>query len=296
MKNTANKIDLKRMIRFVMGAVVSVFSGWIFKEIYTTPYLQKGIPLQDVDTTIMFFWTFIGVGIGFVVGFYIFFFFIDLITKSYSQMRIRMRGMTHKKSYVLDSSAILDGRIADLVKLGLFPSWFFVSSITIDELNRLAKVSSVYARRVEKGKKIIDRLKQMLQKKMQIVSFVEPPKSIRDHIVSLAKMTKSSIITLDVNLTDEARVQGIPVININELALAFRLQLVPGDILALHLNRPGKEKNQAVGYLDDGMMVIVENGIHHLHKNVEVECMSVLQSTAGKIVFGKFIKELDEPS
>jgi uncharacterized protein YacL len=64
----------------------------------------------------------------------------------------------------------------------------------------------------------------------------------------------------------------------------------------LHLNRPGKEKNQAVGYLDDGMMVIVENGIHHLHKNVEVECMSVLQSTAGKIVFGKFIKELDEPS
>ncbi|MDD4029208.1 MAG: hypothetical protein PHI40_03975 [Caldisericia bacterium] len=296
MKNTTNKIDFKRIIRFIIGAIMSVFSGWVVRAIYVAPFIQKGNVLQDIDPTMMFFWTLIGVGIGFVLGFYILFFFIDILVKSYSQIRMRISGMTHTKSYVLDSSAILDGRIAELVKLGLFPSWFYVSSVTMDELKRLERVSSVYARRVEKAKKIMDRLSHLLKKKMKIVSFVEPPKSIRDHILSLAKMTKSTIITLDVNLTDEARAHGIPVININELALAFRLQLVPGDILELHLNRPGKEKNQAVGYLDDGMMVIVENGIHHLHKNVEVECVSVLQSTAGKIVFGKFVRELDEPS
>ncbi len=293
MKNASHKIDVIRLIRFSIGAVMAVLSGWIFRDIYITPLLNKGLTLGTIDPTTTFFWTFIGAGLGYVLGFYIVFFFIDLIVKSFSHICLQLTSWTHRKSYILDSSAILDGRIADLVRLGLFPSRFYISSVTMDELDRLEKISSVYAKRVEKGRKIIDRLFVLLKKKIQMISFVEPPKSIREHIIALAKMTKSTIITLDVNLTDEARTRKIPVININELALAFRLQMVPGDILSLYLTRPGKEKTQAVGYLEDGMMVIVENGISHLHKNVEVECMSVLQSTAGKIVFGKFIRELD---
>jgi len=293
MKNTSHKIDVIRLIRFSIGAIMAVFFGWIFRDIYLTPLLKKGLTLLNIDLATTFFWTFVGAALGFVLGFYIVFFFIDLVVKSFSHIRLQLTSWAHRKSYILDSSAILDGRVADLVRLGLFPSHFYISSITMDELGRLEKISSVYAKRVEKGRKIIDRLFVLLKKKIQVLSFVEAPKSIREHIIELSKVTKSTIITLDVNLTDEARTQKIPVININELALAFRLQLVPGDVLSLRLSRPGKEKTQAVGYLEDGMMVIVENGISHLHKNVEVECMSVLQSTAGKIVFGKFIRELD---
>jgi uncharacterized protein YacL len=161
----------------------------------------------------------------------------------------------------------------------------------MDELDRLEKISSVYAKRVEKGRKIIDRLFMLLKRKIQILSFVEPPKSIREHIKTLAKLTKSTIITLDVNLTDEARRRKIPVININELALAFRLQLVPGDILSLHLTRPGKEKTQAVGYLEDALLleVVVDHDFLPPNPNstlplLENQYISLLLKTLSTIV------------
>jgi uncharacterized protein YacL len=217
---------------------------------------------------------------------------VDSFAVLVNQVKLFIHGLFSKKSYVLDSSAVLDGRIENLVKMGLFDSIFYISSVTFEELDRLGKVSGIYARRVEKGRAVIASLRNMLGKKFKQVYFTSPPKTIREHILRLAMNTHSSIITLDSSLTDEARGKKIDVININELALVFRVQLTAGELFSVRLVRPGKEKKQAVGYLDDGMMAIIEEASNYINKTVEAECVSVLQSTSGKIVFGKFIREI----
>ncbi len=292
MNRMTTNIDFKIIFKLIIGSIFSILSGIFFKEAYVMPLVKEGQGLDQIPTFSIFFWTFIGVVIGFVIGFFIIAYLIDLVAAVLNTSKSWLYGIIYKKSYVIDSSALLDGRIAELVRLGLFPSHFFISSITIDELNRLEKVSSVYAKRVEKAKAILSKLHKVAGKRIHFMPFVDPPKSIRDHILKIARLTNSTILTLDVSITDEARRNAIRVININELALAFRVQMIPGETFALKLVRAGKEKNQAVGYLEDGMMVIVEGGIKHIHKTVEAECVSVLQSTSGKIVFSNFVREI----
>ncbi|MCK5848096.1 MAG: hypothetical protein KAH01_02720 [Caldisericia bacterium] len=290
-KKLNSLIDLKLLLRFILGSLTSIPVGILFREMYVLPLKSSGTELVNISTTMIFFWTIVGVGIGFVIGFYIISFLVESIAGLINQIKLYIHGLFSKKSFVIDSSTVLDGRIEHLVKMGLFDSIFYISSITYDELERLAKVSSIYARRVEKGRAVIESLKKLLGKKLKQVYFTIPPRTIREHILKLAMNTHSSIITLDSSLTDEAREKKIDVININELALVFRVQLTAGESFSVKLVRAGKEKKQAVGYLDDGMMAIIEDASNYINKTIEAECVSVLQSTSGKIVFGKFIRE-----
>jgi len=199
-----------------------------------------------------------------------------------------------RKSFIIDSSTILDGRIVELLKTGLIDRPIFVSSITLDEMRRMQNSSELYRSRIKRGFESLEIISKIKRRNFRVIVYSRTPKSIREHILNVAKAIGASIVTLDAELTEMGRNRGLNVVNINEVALAFRLQILPGEQFEVLLTKPGKEPKQGVGYLEDGVMVVLEDGRTHLNKKVLAECTSILQSPQGKIIFGRYIRDVKE--
>jgi uncharacterized protein YacL len=280
------KLDLKKMLKLMIAVILSFPIGNLFKNIA----LDKGIKV----TSVYFFpIIFMGVVLGIVLGLFILPFFSDLLANRFLFTKLTLFKFFRKGSYLLDSSSILDGRIYELIKIGLFDKTIFISSITIDELNRLKNTSDIYQIRVNRGFETIDKIKNLKKDQFAIINIAKTPKSIRDHILDLSTKLGSNIITLDSSITEIGRNQKKKIININELSIAFRAQIHPKEQFEVLLTKQGKEMNQAVGYLDDGIMVVVEEGKPYINKKIVAECTSILQSNAGKILFAKYIADAE---
>lgn len=238
-----------------------------------------------------FLFTFMGVLIGVFLGLFLLPFLSDLIANRFLYTKLTTFKILRKGSFLLDSSSILDGRVYELIKVGLFDKTIFISSITIEELNRLKTSSEVYQIRVNSGMETIQKIKTLKRDHLVVLHIDKAPKSIREHILDLSSRLGATIITLDASITEMGRNLKRKVININELAIAFRAQIHPKEQFEVMLSKPGKEPNQAVGYLEDGIMVVVEDGKNYINKKVVVECTSILQSNAGKILFAKYVED-----
>jgi uncharacterized protein YacL len=278
------KLDLKKLIKLVISVSLSFPLGNLFKMLA----LDRKLGINGV-----WFFTFIGVILGIILGLFVLPFLSDLLANKFLFTKLTSFSVFRKGSYLLDSSAILDGRIYELIKIGLFDKSIFVSSITIDELNRLKTTSNIYQIRVNRGFETIEKIKSIKKGQFIIINVAKTPKSIRDHILDLASKLGSSIITLDSSITEMGRNLKKNIININELSIAFRAQIHPKEQFEVLLTKSGKEPNQAVGYLDDGIMVVVEEGKAYINKKVIAECTSILQSNAGKILFAKYIADAE---
>ena len=192
---------------------------------------------------------------------------------------------------VLDSSTIIDGRIADLADSGLFQSRFVVPSFVVDELQEAAESGDKLRRvRGRRGLDVLARLR--LGKSIELE--VLPPRDNDDaeatseaRVVGMAADLAGRIVTTDPNVMKIASVRSVQAININDLALALRPVFVPGDLLDVRLVKPGEEPGQGVGYLDDGTMVVVEHGREQIGRTVQVSVTSTLQTTAGRLVFAR---------
>lgn len=273
--NQIQQFDLRRLIKLFVAVILCYLIGLMFKSIFST-----------------YIWTLLGCFAGIILGLFILPFIADLLLSLIFIIRLILFRFLKRKSFIIDSSTILDGRIVEILKAGLIDRPIFVSSITFDELRKLQNESELYRSRVKRGFESIEIIRKIKKNNFRVISYSKNPKSIRGHIVNLAKTIGASIMTLDTDLTEMARKNNINVVNINELALAFRTQILPGEQFDVLLTKPGKESMQGVGYLEDGVMVVIEDGIKHLNKRIIAECTSILQSPSGRIIFGKFIKNV----
>lgn len=196
-----------------------------------------------------------------------------------------------KKSYkILDTSVIIDGRIADLTETGFIEGTIVVPQFVLRELQHIAdSPDSLKRNRGRRGIEILQRMQKKPELNVTIteIDFPDTPE-VDMKLIELAKqLMNAKIVTNDYNLNKIAQLQGVRVLNINELASSLRPVVLPGETMKVFILKEGKEYNQGVAYLDDGTMVVVDNARKLIGKNIDVVVTSVLQTTVGKMIFGK---------
>ncbi len=190
---------------------------------------------------------------------------------------------------VLDSSAIIDGRIADICDTGFIEGVLLIPQFVLHEVQHIADSTDPVKRaRGRRGLDILRRIQTQSNMQVEIKDIDFPRiKEVDAKIVATAKRFRAKIITTDYNLNKVAQLQGIPVLNINELASALRPVVLPGEEMKIKIIREGKEEGQGVGYMEDGTMVVVENGARRIGEELNVIVTSILQTPAGRIIFTK---------
>jgi uncharacterized protein YacL len=256
--------------------LVSVLNDRAFLTEKLAQFLKIGLPL-------------VGAYIGLVTG----------ITKS-DVLDLHALGFVGRESQdallekILDTSVLIDGRIADIAEAGFLDGILLIPQFVLHELQTIAdSPDSAKRNRGRRGLDVVQRLQKMPQVDVHLVNQDFP--SVREvdlKLIELAKARPSKIVTNDFNLNKLAQVQGVEVLNINELANALRPVVLPGEAMRVFIIKEGKEYNQGVAYLDDGTMVVVDNARRLISKNVDITVTSVLQTTAGKMIFGKYDERL----
>jgi uncharacterized protein YacL len=197
---------------------------------------------------------------------------------------------------LLDTSVIIDGRILEIAATGFLEGPFILPRFILNELQAIADSSDPTRRtKGRRGLDIINELRQLSEVTVQILEMTLKDfdvGSVDEGLVALAKEINAKVITTDYNLNKIAQIQGVSVLNVNELANAMKPTLLPGESITVDVLREGKEPQQGVGYLDDGTMIVVENGEDYIGKRVEVVVTSMLQTSAGRMVFGRIRKEV----
>lgn len=196
---------------------------------------------------------------------------------------------------ILDTSVIIDGRIADVCESGFLEGIFILPQFILQELQHIADSPDPVKRaRGRRGLDILHKIQKMSNITVKIVEEDFPKiKEVDSKLVALAKLLNAKVITNDFNLNKVAELQGISVLNINELANALKPVVLPGESINVFILKEGKEYNQGVAYLDDGTMVVVENARRLIGKNADVTVTSVLQTTAGRMIFSKLKEEYE---
>jgi uncharacterized protein YacL len=190
---------------------------------------------------------------------------------------------------ILDTSVIIDGRIADICKSGFIEGTLLIPGFVLEELQHIADSSDLLKRnRGRRGLDILNRIQKEMGVFVQIDNRnFEDVAEVDAKLVRLGQLIKGKILTNDYNLNKVAELQGVTVMNINELANAVKPVVLPGEEMVVHVVKDGKETGQGVAYLDDGTMIVVDNGRKHLGDTIEVLVTSVLQTAAGRMIFAK---------
>ncbi len=209
--------------------------------------------------------------------------------------RLPLKGTTSRQDnagnppVLLDTSVIIDGRIADISRTGFIGGTMLIPRFVLNELQHIADSSDMLRR--NRGRRGLDMLNKLQKESVVPIRIddidVEEAHEVDDKLVMLAKKLRCPIVTNDYNLNRVAGLQGVSVLNINELANAVKTVLLPGESMKVRIIQEGKELGQGVGYLDDGTMVVVENGRRHINKTVEVVVTKVLQTSAGRMIFAR---------
>ena len=194
---------------------------------------------------------------------------------------------------ILDTSVIIDGRVADLCETGFLEGTFLVPHFILNELQHIADSSDSLKRaRGRRGLDILNKIQKMVDIDVRVVEDDFPHvKEVDAKLVVLAKKVGAKIITNDLNLNKVAELQGVRVLNINELCNALRPVVLPGETIRVFVLKEGKEAGQGVAYLDDGTMIVVDNAKRCIGRNVDVVVTSVLQTTAGRMIFTRLKEE-----
>ena len=202
------------------------------------------------------------------------------------------------KPYVLDTSVVIDGRIADVVETGVLDNQLVMPRFILNELQSIADSADKMRRsRGRRGLDILNRLRTNSDVDLKIYEREFPEMNgqpVDMKLVLLAGHLDGKVVTGDYNLNKVSRLHNVPVINLNDLANSLKPVFLPGEKVKVRIVKPGEEQTQGIGYLDDGTMIVVENGREYVGKTVELSVTSVLQKSAGRMIFGKFIRECEE--
>jgi uncharacterized protein YacL len=197
------------------------------------------------------------------------------------------------RPYILDTSVVIDGRIADLVETNVLDNQLIMPRFILSELQAIADSSDKLRRaRGRRGLDILNRLRNNPHVDLKIYDRELPEmdgQPVDMKLVLLAKHLEGKIVTGDYNLNKVAKLHNVPVINLNDIANALKPVFLPGETVSVRIIKPGEEAGQGVGYLDDGTMIVVEGGRDHIGHEVKIHVTSVLQTSAGRMVFGRYL-------
>jgi len=275
------KISLPRLMGAVLGGSIGILGGFLVSVV-----LAHVNP--DNSTTLHFF----QLGLVMWLG------YIGLIVGAQKSDSINLGAIglfggdkaTTKTHKILDTSVIIDGRIADIAETGFLDGSLVIPQFVLRELQMVAdSADSLKRNRGRRGLDILQRIQKIANLEVRIVEEDFPQvREVDLKLIELAKIYGCKIVTNDFNLNKVAQLRGVEVLNINELANALKPIVLPGETMRVFILKEGKEYNQGVAYLDDGTMVVVDNARRMISKTIDVSVTSVLQTTAGKMIFGKF--------
>ncbi|HVN17073.1 MAG TPA: PIN domain-containing protein [Anaerolineales bacterium] len=197
------------------------------------------------------------------------------------------------RTILLDTSVIIDGRVGDIAKTGFLPGTLLIPRFVLNELQYIAdSPDGLRRQRGRRGMEVLAELQKLPNILVRISDIdVEGVREVDDKLIVLGKQLRSPVLTNDYNLNRIAELQGVTVLNINELANAVKSVVLPGELLRINVIQEGKEMGQGVGYMDDGTMVVVENGKDYIGEYMDVHVTKVLQTAAGRMIFARVDEE-----
>jgi uncharacterized protein YacL len=259
--------------------VANLVSNVFFSSLYN--YQQIILPLFSILYGVC---GYVGLRIGFKKGEEIHLSGWKLFSKNVPQS---------EKPKILDTSVIIDGRIADITETGFVEGTLIIPQFVLNELQHIADSSdSIKRTRGKRGLEVLHHIQKQAIVDVRIVDKDYPAiKEVDSKLIELAKEIHGTIVTNDSNLNKVAELQGIQVLNINELANSIKPVVLPGEEINVKILKEGKETGQGVAYLDDGTMIVVDNGKRHMGKTIDVVVTSVLQTPAGRMIFARLKEE-----
>src|SRR4051794_7887021 len=275
--------SLKTLIGAGIGSMMGIVGGVLIGFLISYQEANAVHPSTKVFLTLAlaFIMAYIGLMVGAAKGDY-----LDLSALG----GIFSDKATRRDVKILDTSVIIDGRIADVAETGFLSGTIVIPQFILRELQQVADSPDGNKRqRGRRGLDMLNRLQPTPSLDIQVVDTASPAvKEVDLKLLELSKSLDGVVVTNDFNLNKVAQVHGLQVLNINELANSSKPVVLPGEAMRVFILKEGKEYNQGVAYLDDGTMVVVDNARKMIGKNVDIAVTSVLQTTAGKMIFGKF--------
>jgi len=281
--------SLKTLIGAAVGSILGIAGAFLIGVLISIQK-ESAVPaeMQSFLTIVLaFFMGYVGLMVGAAKGD-----FLDLSALGgiFSDKNVKV---DYK---ILDTSVIIDGRIADVAETGFIGGTLIIPSFILAELQQVAdSADSSKRQRGRRGLDMLQRLRNNSKLDIQIVETDFPAvKEVDLKLIELGKQLDAVIVTNDFNLNKVSQLRGVMVLNINELANALKPVVLPGEAMRVFILKEGKEYNQGVAYLDDGTMVVVDNARRLIGKTADIAVTSVLQTTAGKMIFGRLWEEKEE--
>lgn len=283
------RASLKTLIGAAVGSILGIVGAFLIGVLIS---IQKEAAVSAEMQTFLtialaFFMGYVGLMVGAAKGDYI---DLSALGGIFSDKNV-------KRDYkLLDTSVIIDGRIADVAETGFLGGSIIIPNFILTELQQVAdSADSSKRQRGRRGLDMLQRLRNNTQLDIQIVETDFPAvKEVDLKLIELGQQLDAVIVTNDFNLNKVAQLRGVDVLNINELANALKPVVLPGEAMRVFILKEGKEYNQGVAYLDDGTMVVVDDARRLIGKTADIAVTSVLQTTAGKMIFGKLWEDKDE--
>jgi len=275
------RASLRRLIGAAAGSIFGILGALMISHLLSMTALDK-VSLSFLQVTLLLLMAYVGLVLGANKG--------DLLNLSALGGLFSTEVKPKRNLKILDTSVIIDGRVADVCETGFIDGLMIIPQFVLRELQLVADSSDQLKRnRGRRGLDILQRMQKMGTIQIQIVEEDFPQmREVDMKLIELAKLFEGKIVTNDFNLNKMAQLQGVAVLNVNELANALKPVVLPGEIMHVFILKEGKEYNQGVAYLDDGTMVVVDNAKKMISKTIDIAVTSVLQTTAGKMIFGKF--------
>ncbi len=288
----ARVASLKTLIGAAVGSILGIVGAFLIGVLIS---IQKEAAVSAgmqtfLTISLAFFMGYIGLMVGAAKGEFI---DLSILGGIFSDKNLAKRDYK-----VLDTSVIIDGRIADVAETGFLGGTLIIPQFILTELQQVAdSADSSKRQRGRRGLDMLQRLRNNSKIDIQIVETDFPAvKEVDLKLIELGKQLEAVIVTNDFNLNKVSQLRGVSVLNINELANALKPVVLPGEAMRVFVLKEGKEYNQGVAYLDDGTMVVIDDARRLIGKTADVAVTSVLQTTAGKMIFGRLWEDRDENS
>ena len=276
------EITLKRLIGAAVGSLLGIAGAFLISLVLDKALAGDRATLPFVELAILLWMAYCGLVVGAHKG--------DMLNLAALGGVFGGETSTKQQFKILDTSVIIDGRIADIVETGFLDGVLVIPQFVLRELQMVAdSADSMKRNRGRRGLDILQKIQKNPDLQVRIVEEDFPQvREVDMKLIELAKIYACKVVTNDFNLNKVATLHGVDVLNINELANALKPVVLPGETMKVFILKEGKEFNQGVAYLDDGTMVVVDHAKKLISKTIEITVTSVLQTTAGKMIFGRY--------
>lgn len=278
-------ISLKRLIGAVTGSILGIFGAFLFSVVLRGS-LPSGGTLSALQIFVLLLMSYIGLVVGANKG--------DLLNLAALGDLFAGERSARRSVKILDTSAIIDGRICDIADTGFLEGTLVIPEFVLRELQMVA--DSADASRRQRGRRGLDVLQRMQANSLLTIQIVEQDfpriREVDLKLIELARQLDAKIVTNDFNLNKVAQLRDVQVLNINDLAGSLKPIVLPGEKMQIVILKEGKEPTQGIGYLDDGTMVVVDHARRMIGRSIEITVTSALQTASGKMIFAKFDETL----